>query len=72
MEKVNLAGIQRGMLEVTGRAVIIAFNSFFSVKKVDGQGDEQENEKKSQVEKLNPLYAHVILYVVGLNINRKD
>ena len=72
MEKVNLAGSQRGILEVTGRAVIIIRSSFFSVKKVDGQGDEQKNEKKSQVEKLNPLYAHVILYVVGLNINRKD
>gem|GEM_PF-5636489 len=56
---------------MTGRAVIIALSSFFSVKKVDGYGDEQENEKKSQVEKLNPLYAHVIL-LVGLNINRKD
>ena len=72
MEKVNLACCESGIQEVTGRTVIAARISFFCVKKVDKQGDEQENEKKSQVEKLNSLYAHVILYVVGLNINRKD
>ena len=72
MEKVNLTCCESGIQKVTGKAVIIALSSFFSVKKVDGQGDEQENEKKSQVEKLNPLDAHVILDVVGLNINRKD
>jgi len=36
MEKVNLAGGERGILEVTGGTVIIAISSFFSVKKVDG------------------------------------
>ncbi len=72
MEKVNLACCESGMQEATGRTVIIVPSRFFSMKKVDKQGDEQENEQKSQIEKLYPLYAHVILYVVGLNINRKD
>ena len=71
MEKVNLAGGESGIQEVTGRTVIIVPSSFFSMKKVDKQGDEQENEQKSQIEKLYPLYAHVII-IVGLNITRKD
>jgi hypothetical protein len=49
MEKVNLAGGESRIQEVTGRAVIIAPSNFFSMKKVDKQGDEQENEQKSQV-----------------------
>ena len=64
MEKVNLASCESGIQEVTGRTVIIVPSSFFSMKKVDKQGDEQENEKKSQIEKLYPLYAHIILYAV--------
>ena len=35
MEKVNLAGGESGIQEVTGRAVIIALSSCFRVKKVD-------------------------------------
>lgn len=64
MEKVNLAGGESGIQEVTSWAIIISRESCFRVKKVDGQDDEQENEKKNQVEKLYPLYAHVILYAV--------
>ena len=71
MEKVNLACCDTGIQEVPGRTVIIVPSSFFSMKEVDKQGQKQENEKKSQIEKLNPFYAHVIL-LVGLNINRKD
>ena len=62
MEKVNLACCESGIQEVTGGTVIIFPSSFFGMKKVDEQGDEQENEQKSQIEKLYPLYAHVILY----------
>jgi hypothetical protein len=64
MEKVNLACCESGIQEVAGRAVIIALSSFFGVKKVDEQACEQENEEKSQVEKLYPLCTHIILYAV--------
>lgn len=44
MEKVNLACCESGIQEVTGRTVIIVPGSFFSVEKVDKQGDKQEGE----------------------------
>lgn len=59
-------------MEMTGRTVIVALGSFFGVKKVDEQAYEQENEEKSQIEKLYPLCTHIILYLVGINIIRKD
>jgi hypothetical protein len=43
MEKVNLACCESGIQEVTGRTVIIIPSSFFSMKKVDEYGDEQES-----------------------------
>jgi len=35
MEKVNLAGGESGIQEMTGRTVIIVPSSFFSMKEVD-------------------------------------
>ena len=72
MEKVNLACDESGIQEVTGRTVIFAQSSFFSVKKVNEQSDKEENEKKSHVEKLYPFCIHAILYADTINLTKKD
>lgn len=44
MEEINLACYEGGILETTGRAIVIFQNTLFCVKKVDEQGDKQECE----------------------------
>lgn len=48
------------MQEITGRAVIIAQDIFFSVEEVDEEGGEQENKKEDKIEKLYLLRTHRI------------
>ena len=63
MEKVNLAGGERGTYEVTSRAVIcFADKSFFRVEEIDEQGNSQENKKESQIKELFSVSVHFILF----------
>ena len=40
------------MQEITGRTVIFAQDSFFSMEEVDEEGGKQKNEKEKQIEML--------------------
>ena len=71
MEEINLACCEGGILEATGRAIIIFQNTFFCVKKVDEQGDNQECKQENKIEKLFAFAAHVNLYAF-FNIGEKD
>jgi hypothetical protein len=62
MEKVNLAGYDRGSQEITCRTTNFTFNGRFCVEKVDAERNRQENEKKCQIEKLFPFSLHINNY----------
>lgn len=64
MEKVNLAGEDRGSQKITGRTVYCAFKGRFCVKIVNEEGNGQENEKESQIEKLFPFSFHIVNYSI--------
>lgn len=65
MEKVNLTGDNRGSQEMTSRTADSIFNVRFCVKKIDKEGNRQENEKECQIEKAFPFFIHVIDYYIN-------
>jgi hypothetical protein len=62
MEKVNLAGEDRGSQKITGWTVHSAFDGCFCMKKVNEEGNGQENEKENQIEKLFPFSFHFFFF----------
>jgi hypothetical protein len=49
MEKVDLSGHHGGILELTSRAVFTPLGCAFGVEIVDGQGEEQKDEKEGDI-----------------------
>jgi hypothetical protein len=60
MKKVNLTGSVTGSQEITSRTALSNCNGRICVKKVDEEGNRQENKKKCQIEKLLTFAFHII------------
>lgn len=58
MEEIDLVCGQSGALELAGRAEWGRPDFFFTVGEIDNKGDKQEDQKKSQIERLLIFFYH--------------
>ena len=61
MEKIDLAGGEGGVQEVTSRAVLLGCEAVFSMDKVDEECNNKESKEKDKIEAFKLLIYHLSL-----------
>jgi len=60
VKKIDLAGGEGGVQEMTGRAVVVPGKILFYVKEIYDEDSRQENKQESQIKETLISFAHML------------